>query len=372
MYQEFFGISGKPFQLSPDANFFYPSNEHARALSFLRYGLEQADGFVIITGGVGTGKTTLMHTLLQELDPAEMLVATVVTTQLKEDDLLELVAVNLGLKTENATKAVLLRELEQLFLQEAQRGRRVLLVVDEAQNLPSESVEELRMLSNFQSSGRPLLQIFMLGQDEFRDTLLSPGFEQLRQRITATYHLNPLTVEETRTYIEHRLSRVGWQHDPEFADESFPAIFEFSRGVPRRINNLCDRLLLYAFLEEMHSIDAETVRIVSEEIGAELRLGAPPRQPEEAAAPRPARAKAEDQPLETMARTMFDKANVQQRLAALERAVDGLGLMLKPEVAEMRDELTYVRNVLEDILLELREQGTDSPGDAQADGKKRA
>ncbi len=371
MYQEFFGITGKPFQLSPDVSFFYPSNEHARALSFLRYGLEQADGFVIITGGVGTGKTTLMETLLQELDPDEMLVATVVTTQLKEDDLLELVAGNLGLKIENATKAVLLRELEQLFQQESQRGRRVLLVVDEAQNLPPESVEELRMLSNFQSGGRPLLQIFMLGQDEFRETLLAPGFEQLRQRITATYHLNPLTAEETRTYIEHRLSRVEWQLDPEFADEAFSAIYQFSGGVPRRINNLCDRLLLYAFLEEMHSIDAETVRIVSEEIGAELRLGTPVRQPGEPVSLEASRPTA-DQPLETMARVMFDKANVQQRLAALERAVDGLGLMLKPEVTEMRDELTYVRNVLEDILLELRDQGTGSPADSHADGKKRA
>jgi putative secretion ATPase (PEP-CTERM system associated) len=375
MYQEFFGITGKPFQLSPDVNFFFPSNEHARALSFLRYGLEQADGFVIITGGVGTGKTTLMHTLLQELDPADVLVATVVTTQLKEDDLLELVAVNLGLNSENASKAVLLRELEQLFLQEAQGGRRVLLVVDEAQNLPPESVEELRMLSNFQSDGRPLLQIFMLGQDEFRETLLAEGFEQLRQRITATYHLNPLSVEETQTYIEHRLSRVGWQQDPDFSGEAFSAIYQFSRGVPRRINNLCDRLLLYAFLEEMHNIDAETVRIVSEEIGAELRLGAPARQPEQPAEPAPLKAAAPaggDQPLETMARVMFDKANVQQRLAALERAVDGLGLTLKPEVAEIRDEITYVRNVLEDILLELRDQGADTPGDTQTDGKKRA
>lgn len=364
MYQEFFGLSGKPFQLSPDVRFFFPSKEHKRALSFLEYGLGQADGFIVITGDVGTGKTTLVHALLDELDPRETLVSTVVTTQLKEDDLLNLVVANFGLRvTAGGSKALLLRDLERTFLQQAKEGRRALLVVDEAQNLPKAAVEELRMLSNFNFQGKPLLQVFLLGQEEFRATLLSPGFEQLRQRVIATYHLNPLDADETRTYIEHRLSTVGWTRDPELADDAFPAIYRFSDGVPRRINNLCDRLLLYAFLEELHRIDAKVVEAVSEEIGSEFWSG------------RPGPAEAENephqvfdkpgQPLETMARVMFDKANVQQRLAAIERAVDGLGLSLKPEVAELREEVAYVRGLLEDLLIEIRSERSSDPSRKQ-------
>ena len=142
MYEDFFGLSAKPFQLSPDATFFYPSKEHKRALSFLEYGLSQADGFIVITGDVGTGKTTLVHTLLDSLDASELLVATIVTTQLEEDDLLELVANNFGLKGPFVSKAALLGELEGLFRQQALQNRRVLLIVDEAQNLPARSVEE--------------------------------------------------------------------------------------------------------------------------------------------------------------------------------------------------------------------------------------
>lgn len=355
MYQEYFGLTGKPFQLSPDAAFFFASREHKRALAFLEYGLDQADGFIVITGDVGTGKTTLAQTLLKRLDPKELLVATIVTTQLKEDDLLHLVAATLGLRVANASKAILLRELERMFQQQAREGRRVLIVVDEAQNLPPASVEELRMLSNFAQNGKPLVQVFLLGQEEFRATLLGPGFEQLRQRVIATYHLNPLDAAETRTYIEHRLSRVGWNHDPEFTDDAFEAIHAFSNGVPRRVNNLCDRLMLYAFLEEQHRIDKALVETVSQEIGAEFWNGRP-EVAKEAQKPVPPVFDSQAQPLEAMARVMFDKANVQQRLAGLERGIDSLGQSLKPELADLKEELVYVRGLLEDLLTEFREQ----------------
>jgi general secretion pathway protein A len=357
VYQEFYGFTGKPFQLSPDARFFFPSKEHRRALSFLEYGLEQADGFIVITGDVGTGKSTLVQTLLNTLDPQETLVANLVTTQLKGDDLLMLAASGFGLRVDTQSKGLLVRDLEQLFRQQAQQGRRMLLIVDEAQNLAKEAVEELRMLSNFQANGKPLLQMFLLGQEEFRATLLSPGFEQLRQRVIATYHLSPLDERETRTYIEHRLSTVGWVNDPELAEDVFSAIYRVTDGVPRRINNLCDRLLLFAFLEELHQIDAGVVESVAEEIGSEFWSGRP--EPEDEDRERQVFDKP-GQPLETMARVMFDKANVQQRLASLERAVDGLGLALKPEVSELREELAYVRGLLEEILTELRAQGSGS------------
>ncbi|MBX3707400.1 MAG: XrtA-associated ATPase [Pseudomonadales bacterium] len=353
MYQEYYGLTGKPFQLSPDANFFYPSSEHKRALSFLDYGLDQQDGFIVITGDVGTGKTTLVQMLLRRLDPRETLVANLVTTQVGDDDLLQLIAAQFGLRVNNASKAVLLRELERLFLQQRREGRRVLLIVDEAQNLPAAAIEELRMLSNFQAGGKPLLQVFLLGQEEFRVTLLGPGFEQLRQRVIATYHLNPLDEAETRAYIEYRLSLVGWANDPFFTDDAYAAIYGFCKGVPRRLNNLCDRLLLYAFLEELHHIDGSVVDAVSREIGAEF-WGETPTASKEPRAVTPEVFDTPGQPLETMARVMFDKANVQQRLAALERAIDGLGQSLKPELAELREELGYVRNLMEDLVLEIR------------------
>ncbi len=341
MYREFFALTGKPFQLSPDARFFFPSKEHKRALSFLQYGLGQGDGFIVITGDIGTGKTTLVQTLLSDLDPNVAVVANIVTTHLKEDDLLTLVAYQFGLKASGANKAALLRDLEQFFLQRVRENKRVLLIVDEAQNLPPQSVEELRMLSNFQYQAKPLVQVFLLGQEEFRATLLSEGFEQLRQRIIATYHLNPLDAEETRTYIEHRLGLVGWSADPTFSDEAFEHIYEFTQGVPRRINNLCDRVLLYAFLEELHEIDDEVVRTVADEIGNEF-IGADLDKPKMVSP----LAESPAQPLESMARMMFDKANVQQRLGSLERAVDALGHGLKEELGDIRELLVeLVREV---------------------------
>ena len=350
MYEEYFGFSAKPFQLSPDARFFYPSKEHKRALSFLQYGLGQADGFIVITGDVGTGKTTLVQTLLDDLDSQSVLCANIVTTQLEENDLLSLVCINLGIRVDHSkSKAILLDELQRFFAQRVAEGRRVLLIVDEAQNLPARSVEELRMLSNFTHDRKPLVQVFLLGQEEFRATLLSEGFEQLRQRVIATYHLNPLTEVETRTYIEHRLVTASWSGNPHFTEEAFRAVFEFSEGVPRRINNLCDRLLLFSFLEERSTIDLDVVQSVADEIGSEF-WG---RSPVGGSAPeRPVGTgdtgsfdsgvfKSPGQPAntETMAKLMFDKADTQQRLMLLEQAIDSLN-------DDMHEELSQIRSIL--------------------------
>jgi putative secretion ATPase (PEP-CTERM system associated) len=360
MYEEHFGLSRKPFQLSPDARFFFPSAEHRRALSFLQYGLSQGDGFIVITGNVGTGKTTLVQALLQDLDESELAVATIVTSNLKEDELLHMVAENFGISTRAANKASLLKAIEHNFVQQARANRRILLIVDEAQNLPERSVEELRMLSNFQLDGQPLVQIFLLGQQEFRTTLLSQGFEQLRQRIIATYHLNPLDEAETRTYIEHRLNVAGWADHPHFEDEAFPAIYEFCEGVPRRINNLCDRLLLFSFLEELDVIGRSTVETVSNEIGEEFMGGlqtSSSTQDTAFAQPTPARDVFDSpEPLESAARSMFDKADLQKRIFALERAVDSLGHSLKPEMTEIRQELAFIRVMLDELVQQGRAQ----------------
>ena len=368
MYEEHFGLNKKPFQLSPDVNFFFPSEEHSRGLSFLQYGVSQGDGFIVITGSVGTGKTTLVHALLQGLDPNEVSVGTIVTSNLGEEDLLQLVAHNFHVTSSATNKATLLRDIEHNFRQQTQAGRRILLIVDEAQNIPEKSVEELRMLSNFQSDGKPLVQIFLLGQQEFRGTLLSPGFEQLRQRVIATYHLNPLSAEETRTYIEHRLDVAGWDQFPAFTDSAFEAIYEFSDGVPRRINNMCDRLLLFAFLEELNEIDRDVVAKVFEEIGSEF-FGS---SGSASAAPVPNVQHVFDspeQPLENVARSMFDKADVQKRIAAVERAVDGLGHSIRPEIAAIREELSFLRLLMDDLLHEIRSLTQSSSNDST---KKRA
>lgn len=266
MYESYYQLSARPFQLSPDPRFFFGSRGHKRAKAYLQYGLHQGEGFIIITGDVGTGKTTLVRTLFAELTNQNVVAAQLVTTQLEAEDMLRMVAASFGLAHETANKATLLKNLETFFAARAREGKRVLLIVDEAQNLPPRSLEELRMLSNFQIAGRPLLQCFLLGQEEFRKTLASDGLEQLRQRVIAAYHLTPLSPEETKAYIEHRLRLVGWNNNPTFTDDAYEAIHKFTGGTPRRINTLCDRLLLFGSLEDLRQISEEAVTTVTDEL----------------------------------------------------------------------------------------------------------
>ncbi|MCG5524366.1 XrtA-associated ATPase [Ectothiorhodospira haloalkaliphila] len=270
MYEAYFKLDRKPFQLSPDPRYFFGSRIHRRALAYLRYGLSQGEGFIAITGDVGTGKTTLVRMLFNELNDDNLIAAQIVTTQLQADDLLRMVAIAFGLEVEKDSKATILSRLERFLTERAREGKRMLLVVDEAQNLPPHALEELRMLSNFQVSGRPLLQSFLLGQNQFRRTLQMAELEQFRQRFLAACHLTPLSEEETREYIEYRLENSGWQRDPDFTPESFAEIHRQTEGIPRRINSLADRLLLFAFLEERHEIDDAVVRAVAQELGEEM------------------------------------------------------------------------------------------------------
>ncbi len=269
MYEKFYSLSAKPFQLSPDPKFFFGSQGHKRAMSYLRYGLTQGEGFIIITGGVGTGKTTLVRALFEDLAKENVVAAQLVTTHLEADDTLRMVAAAFGLAHEGASKAAILKNMETFLVARSREGKRVLLVIDEAQNLPVSSLEELRMLSNFQVSGRSLLQSFLLGQEEFKETLQLDGLEQLRQRVIAAYHLDPLSLAETKDYIEHRLRLVGWKNDPEISDEAYQEIYAFTRGIPRRINNFCDRLMLYGYLEELHQLGAEQIKEVASELEQE-------------------------------------------------------------------------------------------------------
>lgn len=270
MYDEFYGLSGKPFQLTPDQRFFFDSKSHHRALAYLRYGLEQGEGFIVITGGIGAGKTMLVQALFAELASCNVMAAKLVTTQVDPDDMLRMVCASFGLVHEGLNKATLLHNFEVVARSRFAEGKRILLVVDEAQNLPARSLEELRMLANFQVEGRSLFQSFLLGQPELRKTLQLPTMEQLRQRIVAAYHLEPLTHDETRAYIEYRLGRVDWKGCPEMQSDIFTKIFELTGGVPRCINTLCDRLMLYGCIEAKNSLTAADVSLVSAEMQDEV------------------------------------------------------------------------------------------------------
>jgi general secretion pathway protein A len=276
MYTDFYKFSGLPFQLTPDARFFFGSSGHNRAMAHLTYGLSQGEGFIIITGEIGAGKTTIVEHLLDQLDSRKYVAAKITNTQLGADDTLRMVASAFGIAQEGADKATLLRRFEQFLARVMQDGHRAVLIVDECQNLSVKALEELRMLSNLQVQGRPPLQSFLLGQPQFRDTLASEELEQLRQRIIASYHLGPLDPAETRHYVEHRLRMVGWQDDPKLSDDFFEPIHRHTDGVPRRINTLCSRILLYGFLEDRHDLNAADVGEVARDLEQEItRVTAP-------------------------------------------------------------------------------------------------
>jgi putative secretion ATPase (PEP-CTERM system associated) len=273
MYEAFYGFSAKPFQLSPDARFFFNSTVHNRAMAYLRYGLRQGEGFIVVTGGVGTGKTMLVRNLFAELDRQSIVAAQLVSTQVGADDVLRLVNAAFGLPHENLSKAALLRNLEAFFRARRAEGKRVLLVIDEAQNLSPEAVEELRMLSNYQEGGEALLQSFLLGQVELKRTLQGRGMEQVRQRIIAGYHLRPLGQDELQPYIEHRLTQVGWEGNPTITPGAYEEVYSATGGVPRRVNTLFERLLLYGCLSEKRSLDRKDVEVVLREVAQEVGHG---------------------------------------------------------------------------------------------------
>lgn len=266
MYAEFYGLRALPFQLTPDRRFFYPSQMHKRALAYLTYGLQKSEGFVLITGDVGTGKTILVDYLLSQIDTEHYLTSKLVTTQMGPDDTLRMVASGFGLDPTGAQKSTIIRQLEKFFTEARRRRVSPVIIVDEVQNLPRASLEELRMLSNCRCEDMPLVQTFLLGQTQFRDILARGALEQIKQRVVASSHLRPLSADEMRNYVEHRLHTVGWADNPIISKDVFSLVYTETGGIPRRINMVFDRLFLLGYVEERHEIGADLVEIVMREL----------------------------------------------------------------------------------------------------------
>lgn len=270
MYEEHFNFSQPPFQLSPDNDIFYASKGHKKAFSYLEFGIGKREGFIVITGEIGAGKTTLIEHLFANLDDDDLITVRLGSSQFDSTTILTIVADGLGLNISSSDKANVSLSINKYLKKCVDKDQHVLIVIDEAQNIPLDTLEELRMLTNFQHKGVSPMQIFLLGQPEFRDTLNSPRLEQLRQRVVARYHLGPLKEEEVPEYINYRLNSVLCSDEQHiFNEEGYPLIYKASSGIPRIINTICDRCLISAYLDDLSTVELATLQDVLHELDQE-------------------------------------------------------------------------------------------------------
>ncbi|MDD2499206.1 MAG: XrtA-associated ATPase [Geobacter sp.] len=263
MYEAFFNLKQKPFDLLPNPDFLFMSSSHKRALSYLDYGIRERVGFILLTGEVGSGKTTIIRNLIKKnLD--NVILSKIFNTRVDSDQLLAMINDDFGLPVQNKDKITMLRELNTFLIEQFVKGNQAVLIIDEAQNLAHDLLEEIRMLSNLETDNAKLLQIILVGQPELRKTLASSTLVQLRQRISINCHIQPLSPNETELYILHRLETAGDREAVKFSQETINIIYTYSRGIPRLINIICDFILLAAFAEETTIIE---VPLVQEIIG---------------------------------------------------------------------------------------------------------
>jgi len=267
MYKRFYQLVTNPFRLAPEPDFCFSHTGYKRAREYLEFALAQGEGFVMVTGRPGTGKTMLVETFLKAVDTSEVIARRIAVSSYGAGDLLRAVAYAYGIEAAGMDKGTLRHRIQQFFMQQERSGRRVLLIVDEAQTLSHAALEELRILADMQTESRLMLQLFLVGQESLQELMRIPQMEQFQQRVIANYHLTPLTLKDTRSYIEHRLLQAGWNGDPEFSSAAVLGIYQLSNGVPRHINKICNRLLLLGFGKGNHSIDEQDVL----EISAEMR-----------------------------------------------------------------------------------------------------
>ncbi|MBU5638130.1 XrtA-associated ATPase [Geomonas sp. Red69] len=265
MYLEFFGFDKKPFELVPDPDFIYLSRSHRKAVTYLDYGIRERAGFLLLTGDVGSGKTTLIRDLIGK-KYERVVLAKVFNTRVSIEQLLAMINEEYGMEVAGKDKVSLIRDLNDFLLGQYAAGNHPILIIDEAQNLEADLLEEVRLLSNLESSHNKLLQIILVGQPELRDTMASPGLMQLRQRISVSCHLHALSLDETQAYILHRMKVAGNAEAVHFTEEAVELIYRFSRGIPRLVNIICDFLMLAAFADEVRTVTAQ----MTEEVGADL------------------------------------------------------------------------------------------------------
>jgi type II secretory pathway predicted ATPase ExeA len=263
MYESFYGFREKPFSLLPDCGFLYLSGKHRMALTLLEYGLMNQAGFTVISGDIGTGKTTLIRQLLNNMDPA-IKVGLISNTHQAFGDLMKWIALAFDLPHQGKNKVELYQDFMDFIIQEYARGRRTLLIIDEAQNMSAETLEELRMLSNVNADKDQVLQIILIGQRELRETLRRPDLVQFAQRIGVDYHLEPLSEQETSDYIRHRCKTAGGKAEL-FSDQACQQVYRFTGGVPRLINLLCDTSLVYGYAEQREKVDAALIKDVAQD-----------------------------------------------------------------------------------------------------------
>ncbi len=259
MYESFFNLTQKPFDLLPDPDFLFLSSSHKKVLSYLDYGIRERVGFILLTGEVGSGKTTIIRNLIKK-NLTDVVLSKIFNTRVDSEQLIAMINDDFGLPVLNKDKITLLRDLNAFLIDQFVKGNKPVLIIDEAQNLDHELLEEIRMLSNLETDNAKLLQIILVGQPELRRTLASATLIQLRQRISINCHIQPLSRSEIELYILHRLEKAGDREAASFSRETIDIIFTYSRGIPRLINIICDFIMLAAFAEETRAIDAAMVQ----------------------------------------------------------------------------------------------------------------
>lgn len=259
MYKAFFNLTRKPFDLLPDPDFLFMSSSHKKVLSYLDYGIRERVGFILLTGEVGSGKTTLIRNLIKK-NHSNVILSKIFNTKVNSEQLIAMINDDFGLSVQNKDKITLLRELNTFLIDQFVKGNHPVLIIDEAQNLDHNLLEEIRMLSNLETDNAKLLQIILVGQPELRKTLASANLLQLRQRISINCNIQPLSQSEIARYISHRMEKAGDRNAAVFSPDTINIIFTYSRGIPRLINIICDFILLAAFSEETRTIDAALVR----------------------------------------------------------------------------------------------------------------